>query len=85
MPLHLAAPLSSAKKGDVQYAMEMGNFADLCNIVIRRLHRQNEFHTKADELLNSKGESKSVLSDTSNYIISRGFQPSFNACVSVWY
>lgn len=47
--------------------MEIENYADLCNIVLRRLDRQNEFHTKADELQNSKGESKSGLSDTCNF------------------
>lgn len=64
-------PLISATKGDIHYAMEIENFADLCNIVIRRLDRQNVFHTKADELLNSKGESKSGLSDACNFNISK--------------
>ena len=64
IPIHFTFPLFSATKGDIHYAMEIENIADLCNIVLRRLDRQNEFHTKADELLNSKGESKSGLSDT---------------------
>ena len=69
--LHVIFPLFSATKGDIHYAMEIENSADLCNIVIRRLDRQNVFHTKADELLNSKGESKSGLSDACNFNISK--------------
>ena len=71
MSLPFLSPLFSVTKGDVQYAMEIENSADLCNIVIRRLDRQNIFHTKADELLNSKGESKSGLSDACNFNISK--------------
>ena len=73
MSLQFSSPLFSVTKGDVRYAMEIENYADLCNIVLRRVDRQNEFHTKADELQNSKGESKSGLSDTCNFNKSKSF------------